>query len=208
MHQKFVNIKRMVINAMLVAMYIALSFTELTFGGIKFSFSALPIVICGLAFGPTDGLVVGLLGEFIAQLQGPYGLTPTTPLWVAPAAVRGLFVGCCVRLLRGKFSADGLKKPKNQVVFYIICMISGLIVSCLNTFTFYVDSKIYGYYNYYAVFGVFWGRVALGLVSSLAMGLVAVPVVMALWKARLIECSTTSKNKKSFAKEEYENERK
>ncbi len=204
---KIRNIKRMVVNAMLVSVYVALSFTEMTFGGIKFSFSALPVVVCALAFGPLDGFVVGFLGEFISQLLGAYGLTPTTLLWVAPAAVRGLFIGFCVKLLRGRLSAEGLKKFKNQVFFYIICMVSGVIVSCMNTFTFYVDSKMYGYYNYYAVFGVFWGRIAIGLASSLAMGLATVPVVTALRKARLIENAPAAPNKKSFAQKEFENER-
>lgn len=207
MRKKKVNVKRMVLNAMLVAVYVALSFTEMTFGGIKFSFSALPVVICALAFGPVDGLIVGFLGEFIAQLLGAYGLTPTTLLWVAPAAVRGLFIGLCARMLREKLCADGLKKPKNQILFYIVCMISGVIVSCMNTFTFYVDSKMYGYYNYYAVFGVFWGRIALGMASSLAMGIASVPVVIALRHARLIENIPGSPKKKSFAQKELENER-
>lgn len=202
------NIRRMAINAMLAAIYVVLSFTEVTLGGIKISFSALPVVICGLAFGPLDGFVVGFLGEFIAQLLGPYGMTPTTLLWVAPAAVRGLFIGGAVRLLRSRLSAEGLKRPKNQVFFYIVCMLSGLIVSCMNTFTFYVDSKMFGYYNYYAVFGVFWGRIALGMVSSFAMGLAAVPIVIALRKARLIDSpSLPKKKKKNFAQEEIENER-
>ncbi len=206
MQKKKVNVKRMVLNAMLVAVYVALSFTEMTFGGIKFSFSALPVVVCALAFGPLDGFVVGFLGEFIAQLLGAYGLTPTTLLWVAPAAVRGLFIGTCVRLLHNRFSAEGLKKPKNQILFYIICMISGVIVSCMNTFTFYVDSNMYGYYNYYAVFGVFWGRIAMGLASSLVMGLATVPVIIALRKARLIESISVSKKEKTFAQKEYEHE--
>lgn len=186
MQKKKVNVKRMVLNAMLMALYVVLSFTEITLGGLKFSFSALPVVICALAFGPVDGLIVGFFGEFIAQLMSPYGLTPTTLLWVAPAAVRGLFIGTCVRIMRKKMSGEGLYSLKNQIIFYIVCMFSGIIVSCMNTFTFYVDSNMYGYYSYAAVFGVFWVRIFIGVVSSTAMGVAAVPVTLALKKAKLI----------------------
>ena len=60
----------------------------------KFSFASLPIVLGAMVFGPIEGAVVGLLGEFVAQVTGPYGLAPTTVLYVAPAAIRGLVVGC------------------------------------------------------------------------------------------------------------------
>ena len=41
-----------------------------------------------------------------------------------------------------------------------------MIVSTLNTLVFYVDAKIYHYYEYHMIFGVFWIRIASGIVND------------------------------------------
>ena len=68
----------------------------------------------------------------------------------------------------------------------MICVISGIIVSTLNTLVFYADAKIFHYYEYHMIFGVFWIRIASGVISSLLMAIVALPVVAALKRANFI----------------------
>ena len=58
--------------------------------------------------------------------------------------------------------------------------------SLINTFTLYVDSKMFGYYSYAMVFGVLWLRLATGAISSVLMAVASKPVVLALKKSKLI----------------------
>ena len=51
---------------------------------------------------------------------------------------------------------------------------------------FYVDAKMFHYYEYHMIFGVFWIRIASGIISSLLMAIVALPVVAALKRANFI----------------------
>ena len=51
---------------------------------------------------------------------------------------------------------------------------------------FYVDAKMFHYYEYHMIFGVFWIRIASGVASSLLMSIVALPVVAALKRANFI----------------------
>lgn len=51
-----------------------------------------PLLLEQLYLGPLDGFLIGFFGSFLNQLL-TFGLTPTTILWVIPAAVRGLLIG-------------------------------------------------------------------------------------------------------------------
>lgn len=180
-------VKRIALDAVMVALYIGLSFLSIPLGGLKITFEALPVIICAVAFGPVDAAIVGFLSEFLNQML-TYGFTPTTLLWVLPAVVRGLFIGLCVLAMKKHLKQDvfTLLKSKRSVWLLVICAVSGVLVSCINTFTLYVDSKMYGYYSYAMVFGVFWIRIISGIISSIAMGLLTSPVVLALQKAKLV----------------------
>lgn len=178
-------VKRIAMNAVMVALYVGLTLLTIPLGGLKLTVEALPVIICAVAFGPVDAAIVGFLGEMLNQMM-TYGFTPTTLLWILPAVVRGLFVGLCVLGLKKKLSADALLTGKTAAILVAVCIISGVLVSLLNTFTLYVDSKMYGYYSYAMVFGVFWIRIITGMISSAAMGVATVPIVTALKRAKLI----------------------
>ncbi len=164
---------------MLIAIYIVLSLPIMTLnvGGLKFTFEHFPVLLCAVLFGPIDALIVGVLGELFNQLT-TFGFTPTTVLWILPIAVRGLLVGCCSKMFK--------KRLEIPILFLIVCVISGIISSMINTVAFYVDSKIFGYYVYEAVFGVFWVRIGLSVITSVVMGLIITPLLYALRKARLV----------------------
>lgn len=179
-------VHRMALNAVMIAVYVVLAMTlSFQIGGLKITVEALPVIICAVAFGPANAAIVGGIAEFLNQLL-TFGLTPTTALWVLPAVARGFFIGICLLPIRKRCAGEPLLKGKRILYFYIICLFSAIIVSCLNTFTFYVDSKMFGYYNYALVFGAFGLRIVTGLVSTAAMATATVPVVMALRKAKLI----------------------
>ena len=177
--------KRMATNAMLAALYFALSMLAVPVGGLKLTFEHLPVIIAAVMFGPVDALIIGGLGELANQMM-TYGLTPTTVLWMTPAMFRGLSMGLCAKYLRKHVGADAVIAKKLPVAFLVACVVSGLICSLLNTFTLYVDSKMYGYYSYALVFGVFWIRMAASAVSSVLMAAAGKPVLAAMKKAKII----------------------
>ena len=179
------SVRRIAIDAVLIAMFFGLSLLSVQLGGIKITFASLPTIICAMLFGPIDGFLVGFLGAFLEQML-KFGFTATTMLWILPPAIRGLFIGLCAVLLRKHMSVDTILQTKRPYVYFIFCILSGIIVSTLNTLVFYVDAKIYHYYEYHMIFGVFWIRIASGIVSSLLMALVALPVVAALKRANFI----------------------
>ena len=179
------SVRRIAIDAVLIAMFFGLSLLSVQLGGIKITFASLPTIICAMLFGPIDGFLVGFLGAFLEQMI-KFGFTATTVLWILPPAIRGLFIGLCAVLLRKHMSVDSILQTKRPYVYFIFCILSGIIVSTLNTLVFYVDAKIYHYYEYHMIFGVFWIRIASGIVSSLLMALVALPVVAALKRANFI----------------------
>ena len=177
--------KKMAVNSMLAAVYFALSMLAIPMGGLKLTFEHLPIIITALLFGPLDALIVGALGELINQMM-TFGFTPTTILWMAPAMFRGLSMGLCAKFLSKHVGLNAVIEEKLPVAFIVTCVVSGLICSLINTFTLYVDSKMFGYYSYAMVFGVFWVRMAASAVSSVLMSIAGKPVVVALRKAKII----------------------
>lgn len=177
--------KRLALNAAMVALYFALSLLAVPMGGLKLTFEHLPVILSALIFGPVDAMLVGGLGELVNQML-TYGLTPTTVLWMMPALFRGLSMGLGAWLIKSQLSLDAVLKQNLPIVFMITCVISGLICSVINTAVLCLDSKLYGYYSYHMVFGVFWVRLAASAVSSVLMVVAAKPVAHALKKARMI----------------------
>ena len=183
-HSKF-PAKRLAINAALVALYIALSMLAVPIGGFKLTFEHLPVILCAVVFGPVDALIVGALAELMNQML-TFGFTPTTILWMAPAMFRGLSMGLCAKFAPKSLGREALMKKKVPAAFFACCIISGLICSLINTFTLYVDSKMFGYYSYAMVFGVLWLRLGASAISSALMAVVAKPLTQALRKTNFI----------------------
>ena len=177
--------KRLVLNAAMVALYFALSTLAISIGGFKLTFEHLPIIICAAFFGPLDALLVGALGEFINQML-TFGFTPTTILWMTPAMFRGLSMGLAAKFGPKLFGKKALLETKVPVYFIVFCVVSGLLCSLLNTFTLYVDSKMFNYYSYAMVFGVLWLRLGSSAITSVMMSVVTKPLAHALHKARVI----------------------
>ena len=180
--------KRLVLNAVLIALYVVLSFMKIPIGNIlRVNLASFAVVLCAVSFSPVDGLIVGFLGEFLAQVLGPYGLTPTTALWALPEGVRGLLLGCVMIFFAKKnLTPSNLQKSKSVIFYLIACVVTGIVASLLNTFALYVDSKMFGYYSYHMVFGVLLVRLGLATVMSGMFGYIALPVVSALKKNKII----------------------
>lgn len=177
--------RRIVMNAVMIGVYIALTFLTISMGGLKITFEHFPVVLSAVVFGPVDAMLVGGIGELLNQLF-TFGLTPTTALWILPIVFRGAALGLCARLLKKQMSASVICAKPVPVVFLIICVISGIFSSCLNTVAFYVDSKMFGYYSYALVFGAFLTRILLSAITSVIIVIGTKAVLYALNKEHLI----------------------
>ena len=92
--RSYIYIYKICTLALLIAMMFLLKRTiAIETPYIKINFASLPIVLAAMMFGPLEGAVVAVIGEFIAQVIGPYGLMPTTFIWIWPPAIRPLVVG-------------------------------------------------------------------------------------------------------------------
>lgn len=182
------SVKRLAMNAVLIAIYVVLGYMKIPIGNLfRVSLAPFAVIICAVSFSPVDGLIVGFLGEFLAQVLGPYGLTPTTLLWALPEAIRGLLLGLVMLIFVKKQLAPQVLLKSKKIVWYLAaCIVTGVIASLANTFALYVDSKMFGYYSYHMVFGVLLARLGIATVISGMLGYIALPVVSALRKNKII----------------------
>ena len=182
--------KRLVTNAMLIAMYVVLSLVAtINLGNMKFTLDSLPIIVGAALFGPVDGMLIGLLGSFTNQLL-TYGLGPTTVLWVIPAALRGLLIG-----LFAKHHNFNMSFKQTQ----FITISSALAVTAVNTLMMYLDSKIYGYYSFAYVFGGILPRVIAGVIIAFVFGAILPHILKPL--KRIVLDPKTAAVKKTEPKE-------
>lgn len=172
--KKTITVRKLAFDAVLAAMYFALSFISIRVGGnMKISVAGLPILVGALMFGPLDGFLIGLVGSFLEQLISPYGLGPTTLLWILPGALRGAMAGAWAKHRRFE-----LKRWETALVIFI----TALALTAMNTAAIYIDSKLLGYYSYAYVFGALAARLASGLVTSAVFSLIIPPLLRLIRK--------------------------
>lgn len=171
--------RRLVIDAMLAALCFVLSLISIDLGSMKITLVGLPVIVCGLLYGPVDGFIVGLLGCFLEQML-KYGFTATTVLWIIPAGMRGLMMGIYSLKCRQNFTRRGLA---------IMIVLSALAVTTLNTLVWYIDSLIYHYYSFETVFGSALIRYATGIVTAVVFSIITPFIISRL---------TALKGKKNF----------
>lgn len=123
---------------MLVAIYFVLSnYLSANLAGIRITLDVLPVIVAAALYGPVDGLIVGIVGNLLFQLVGPYGISATTFLWAVPDAVRGLLAGL---FLKGK------KCPVMKSRRLVAALIGiSLVFTTLTTGVMYVDCLVYKY---------------------------------------------------------------
>ena len=181
--------QRLVINAMLAAIYIVLRYFNIPVGNFfRITVAPFAVILCAMLYGPADALIVGFLGEFISQITGPYGLTQTTLLWCVGETVRGGTLGLLIWIfLRGWLRGSEKLTGKQTVFLLCLCSLTGILAALGQTLALYVDSKLFGYYTYVMVFGVMIWRIVVYVVLSGLMGYLCLPIIAALRKAKLVK---------------------
>lgn len=148
----------------------------------KFSFASLPIVLAAMLFGPVEGAVVGLLGEFVSQVTGPYGLAPTTVLYVLPAAIRGVVVGCGALWCR----RTGRRMESRPVTCYAVCIAGAVLTTAGNTLSIWFECLMYR--TSFAVNLPFLpGRFFTGVATAVGITTACIPLVHALRRSGVVK---------------------
>ena len=182
-NKKRFNIYTICMIALLTAMVVLLKRTiAIETPYFKFNFASLPIMLAAMLFGPVEGMVVGLLGEFIAQITGPYGLAPTTVLYVAPAAIRGVVVGLGTVWCR----QTGRRIESRPVACYAICIAGAVLTTLGNTVSIWLESVMY-HTEFMVHIPFLPGRFATGIATAVIMTTVCIPLVHALRRSGVVK---------------------
>lgn len=128
--------RKLALDAMLGAMCAVLGYLAIDTGNMKITFESFPILLGALLLGPADGFAVGLVGTAAYQLLR-YGVSVTTPLWIAPYVMVGWAVG---------YAAE--KRRRSLRPGELAAWVTGaeVFITLFNTLTIYIDSRLFGYY--------------------------------------------------------------
>ena len=127
-------IARIVFDAMMIAVYVVLArFLVIPTPIVEISIVSVPILLSAKLFGIGDVIVIATIGSFLEQAVSPYGVGPTTPLWMAPIILMGAFAGVAFHLTRNS---------KRKLWTFVIIIISELILTLGNTVVLMITGYI------------------------------------------------------------------
>lgn len=166
----------------MAALYVLLTMLSIKAGNLHITFASLPVVVVALLYGPIEGTTVALIGEFLNQMLS-YGFTVTTGLWLIPPAVRGLIIG----LVAMRMWSSPRPLENRPAVYYSVCIGAAVVTTVCNTAIIWLDSHIYHYYTFAAVFGDAAARFVAGMVTAVVISTIAMPLVRLLRRQGLVQ---------------------
>jgi len=174
---------------MLLAMYIVLStLTVRLTPNLQIAFTGLTVIMAVVLYGLPDAILIAVLGSFIGQARGAYGLSITTPLWMVPPILRAVVFGIAYEI----FLKKGIKLEDKKVLFIVFAIIAGLVTTIANTGAIFLDAMIFEYPVSMAVVESIF-RFVSSILSSIFIALVTLPIIYALKNANLIHDRISNK---------------
>lgn len=177
MSKKKMTVLDLCLCAMMIAMHVALELLPTTIrlgNDYKISLATLPFVVIGMLCGPIEGLVTGLLGSFMSQLLGPYGLMFTTPLWVIPGMLMGLTAGLVYKAFR---------RNKKVISIIITVLASVTVLVIFNLIASYLDGVVIEkYWTIEAVIALIPIRLVIGIITCAVYCAIMIPLCKTLQK--------------------------
>jgi len=174
---------------MLLAMYIVLStLTVRLTPNLQIAFTGLTVIMAVVLYGLPDAILIAVLGSFIGQARGAYGLSITTPLWMIPPILRAVVFGIAYEI----FLKKGIKLEDKKVLFIVFAIIAGLVTTIANTGAIFLDAMIFEYPVSMAVVESIF-RFVSSILSSIFIALVTLPIIYALKNANLVQNRISNK---------------
>ena len=166
---------------MLAIFYVLASLTVKVSPHLHISFSGIAVIITCVLYGKKDGIFVAVLGSFLGQLTGEYGLTITTPIWMIPPILRAVSFG----IIYDAYLSHGVKLEEKKVLFIVYVIATGLLTTAANTGAMILDAIILEYSQTLALLTIVF-RLVNSILSSVFIGFVTLPILYALKQANLI----------------------
>lgn len=183
------TISRICGDGMLLAMYIVLStLTVRLTPNLQIAFTGLTVIMAVVLYGLPDAILIAVLGSFIGQARGAYGLSITTPLWMIPPILRAVVFGVVYEI----FLKKGIKLEDKKVLFIVFAIVAGLVTTIANTGAIFLDAMIFEYPVSMAVLESIF-RFVSSILSSVFIALVTLPIIYALKNANLIHDRISNK---------------
>lgn len=167
------RVRRICLDGVLIGLFLVLGLLRIRVGGfLEIGLGTIVLTIAAISISPLDAFVIGAVGETLNQIFfSGYGITPTTPLWVLPVALRGLIIGIIAWLYRRK----GDDITRHKVLYFVTIMGTALVISGLDTGLLYLDGLIMGYPVAYT-----WAQTGIRFLTSqitaVLVALLALPV--------------------------------
>lgn len=175
--KKRLTVLTICICAAMIALHIILDlFLTIRIGEtIKITLNTLPFVVVGMMCGPVEGLISGLVGCFLSQMLGPYGLMITTPIWIIPGGLSGLTSGLIFK---------AFKRQPTVVKIAVTVFLAELITTAYNLFGSWLgDVVILKTFTIETLIGVVPVRLANWALRSVVYSIIMVPLCKALLKS-------------------------
>lgn len=170
-------IDRICLVGMFIALYICLCFFRIRIGkDIEISFGTVVIAFAAIAFSPVEAISIAFLGETVNQLfLTPYGISPTTPLWIMPPVIRCAIIVLVAYIFKKK-NDDIINHP---FLLYFTIAGTALVISAFDTLILFLDGLIMGYpVTFTWITSLF--RILSSQINALATSLIIFPLRKAL----------------------------
>ena len=133
--KKKMTVLDITICAAMIALHIVLDlFLTIRIGELyKITLNTLPFIVVGMMCGPAEGALSGLVGCFLSQMLGPYGLMVTTPIWVVPGVLSGFASGIIYKAFKRKTTIP---------VIAVTVFLAELITTIYNWFGSYLGDVV------------------------------------------------------------------
>jgi ECF transporter S component (folate family) len=148
--KEFRNVRTVLITGLFIAVSMVLEMFSINLALFKINFAFLAIAVIGMLFGPSVGLVAGMLCDIVGFIAKPDG--GFFPAYVLVAGLQGLIYGICL-YHRADPQLRFLKRQSSTIVLCIraviarlldVVIINLLLNTALNLHYGFIPAEAYG----------------------------------------------------------------
>ena len=168
--------KRLSIISIFAAIIVVLQIvaTYINFGGFPITLTLIPIIVAGAIYGPTVGLILGLIFGAIVNIMVITGADPSGAVMLAIHPIITILTCFIKGGLAGLFGATAYKMIKNNKVGIIA---SAIITPITNTATLYIALILFFESSFAAMVAAF---MSINFIIELLINVIIAPGLLVL----------------------------